>query len=286
MATKKVIEEKAFTLPKGLITVKPVIKSTYLIPDTNHRAAFLAPGAKREYTVPVLRNGQYANVLTDAEKEFFESPEGGLDMGPGDLSIYKRTNNFWDTFRIQLSKDELTLDKSNPYQYLQYKVLLANNEEIASSLEELRSRRKATYKYVLVDAQQEATLSSKEADLEESAWAIYGEIKNDRTRMLDILGIFGRKLTKESTDDMIRSQIKNIMKDDVREFVTIANDDNLDIKIFIGKCVSAGLISKRANVYSIPGGEKLGNTLFEAAEYLSMPENQEILLSLQARLND
>lgn len=286
MANKKTVEEKKFVLPKGIITVKPVIKSTYLIPDTNHRAAFLAPGAKREYTVPILRNGQYANVLTDEEKDFFESPESGLDLSPGDLSIYKRVNNFWDTFKIQLGKDELTLDKSNPFQYLEYKVLLANNEEVAPSLEELRSKRKATYKYVLVDAQQEASLSSKEADLEETAWSLYGELKNDRVRMLDILGIFGRKLTTDSTDDMIRSNIKNIMKDDLREFVTIANDSNLDVKIFITKCVSAGLIQKRANIYSIPGGEKIGNTLFEAAEYLKKPENQEILLSLEARLND
>lgn len=280
------VVKKKFTLPKGSVTVKPVIKSTYLIPDTNHRAAFLAPGTKKEYTTPILRNGQYANVLNDEEKEFFESLEGGLDMKPGDLSIYKKEHNFWDEFKIQLTKDGLTLDKSNPYQYIQYKMLLANNEEIASSMEELRSKRKATYKFVLVDTNEEASLSAKEADMEEYAWSLYGAIKNDRTRMFDILRINGRKPSLDATDDFLRSLIKNLMKEDLREFVSIADDPNLDVKILITKAVSAGQLTKKGNAYSLPGGDKIGSTLFEAAQYLSAPENQEILLLIQAKVDD
>jgi len=285
MATKKEVI-KEFKLPKGKVTIKPVVKSTYLIPDTTHRAAFLVDGAKREYPAPVLRSGQFANVLTDEEKEFFESPEAGLDFRTGDLSIYKRENNFWESFKVQLSKEELTLDKSDPFQYLQYKVLLANNEEIASSLEELKSKRKATYKYVMVDENQEASIAAKEADLEEAAWSIYSELKHDRTRTIDILRIFNKRVSEESSDDMLRSLLKTVMKDDTREFVTIVSDSNLDMKIFISKCVSAGLLQKRGSSYRIPEGEILGDTLFSAAVYLNKPENQEILLSLQARLND
>lgn len=209
---KKVEAELSFSLPSGKVTVKPIVKPTFLVPDITHKAAFLVDGAKRSYVAPILRNGQYANVLTDAEKDFFESPEAGMDLKPGDLSIYKRDNNFWDTFSIILTKDGVTLDKSNPYQYLQYKILLANNEEIASSLEDLRNKRKASYKFVLVDSNEEALISSKEADVEESAWSVYGDIKNDRSKMFDVLRIYGRKPSGEATDNFLRSQIKSLLK--------------------------------------------------------------------------
>lgn len=286
MAVSKKEKEIKFTLPKGKVTVRPIIKSTQFIPDTNHRAAFLAPGAKREYIAPTLRNGQRTNVLSKIEVEYFESKEAGLDLEVGDLSIYKKGNNFWDDFRVRLGKEDYTIDKENPIQYLEWKVLLANTEEVAPSLEDLKLRKKATYKYVLVDSEQEATISAQEADLEEMAWSHYGSIKNDRTKMFDVLRLNGQRYSNDTTDNKLRSAVKQVMKDDVREFVTIVSDDLFDVKVTLEKAVSQGAVRKSGASYTLPGGEKLGNTRHEAATYLSKPENQEILLKIEALVND
>jgi hypothetical protein len=285
MAVKSKKEVK-FSLPEGKVTVKPIIKSTQFIPDTNHRAAFLAPGAKREYIAPMLRNGQYSNVLTKQEIAYFESPEAGLDLTTGDLSVYKKHDNFWDEFKVRLGKEEYTIDKSNPMQYIEWKVLLANTEEVAPSLEDLKVRKKATYKYVLVDSEQEATVDALEADLEELAWSHYGSIKNDRTKMLDILRLNGQRLAKDTTDNKLRSAIKSIMKDDLREFITVVDDDLFDVKVTLEKAVSQGAVRKVGAAYTLPGGEKLGSTRHEAANYLFKPENQDVLLKIEALVND
>lgn len=279
--------KREFKLPVGKITVKPIIKSTYLVPDVNHKAAFLVPGAKRRYTAPISRStGHYSNVLTDAEKDYFESALAGMDLKQGDLSVYKKDNSFWDTFGIILTKEGITLDKSNPYQYLQYKVLLANTEEIAQSMEDVRNKRKATYKFVLVDAHEADRISAKEADIEEHAWASFGDIKNDRNKMFDVLRIYGRKPSIDATDNFLRSQLKERLKEDPKEFVSIVDDPNLDTKVLVENAVTVGALQKRSNAYSLPGGDKIGTTLYEAAMFLNKPENQEILLQLQAKVDD
>lgn len=43
---------------------------------------------------------------------------------------------------------------------------------------------------------------------------------------------------------------------------------------------------KRANSYSLQGGDKIGNSMYEAATYLNKPENQEILLQIQAKVDE
>lgn len=276
--------ENKFKLPKGYVTVKPIVKSTYLIPDKSHRAAFLAPGAKKRYVNPLLKNGQYSNVLTNAEKEFFESVESGMDFKVGDLSVHKKENNFWDNFQVLLGKEDYTIDKSNPVQYLEYKVLLANTEEVAGSIEEYRNKRKASYNYVLVDSEEEAQNSSKEADREELAWSEYGNIKNDRTRMFDVLRVYGRRPSNTASDDFLRAQMKLMLKEDLEGFLNIVRDPNLEIKILIDKAVSVGALTKRSGGFSLPGGDKLGTTLYETASFLNKPENQEILLTITARV--
>jgi hypothetical protein len=164
--------------------------------------------------------------------------------------------------------------------------LLVNSEEIASSLEELRHKKKPTYKYVLVDTEEESKVASKEADIEEHAWSNYGEIKNDRSKMFDVLRIYGKKPSKDATDDFLRAQIKTMLKDNPAEFVSITNDPNLEVKLLIEKAISKGAISRKTNSYSLPGGDKIGTTLFEAAEWLSKPENQEIYLNIQTKVGD
>ena len=287
MARSKVVEvpKKEFSLPKGKVVVRPVVKSTYLIPDTNHRSAFLAPGAKNRYVNPIQRStGNFKNVLTDEEKTYFESPEAGLDFKQGDLSIYKKVDNYWDEFSLLLGKEDYTLDLSNPIQYLEYKVLMANTEDIAPSLEALKKTKKATYKYVLINKEEEARVSSKSADLEESAWAHFGEIKNDRAKMFNVLRVDGKKPSAESSDDFLKSLIKEMLKANTRGFLEIVTDPNLETKITIQEALAAKILSTKGGAYFAEGGEKLGNSLFDAAEYLTKPENQELLLVIENKL--
>lgn len=101
----------------------------------------MAEGATRTFTVPRLSSGMFVNVLTDKEKAFLEEVMG-LEYNA--LSVYKKENNFWDDSNeggintVRLTKQDNYLNLSDPEDYIRYKILLANKNFIAPSLQALQ----------------------------------------------------------------------------------------------------------------------------------------------------
>ena len=102
-----------------------------------------ADGTYVYFVVPTLRStGQYKNILTNAEKDFLEEALG-LDYNA--LSVYKKENNYWDNYMVRIddAKVGLHLDLSDPEDYIKYKVLLANSDFVAPSVQERVTPREA-----------------------------------------------------------------------------------------------------------------------------------------------
>ena len=108
----------------------------------------MADSAVKTFTVPRLSSGMYVNVLTDDEKACLEQI---MNLEYNALSIYKKTDNFWDDSndqaisRVRLTKQDNYLNLSDPEDYIRYKILLANKNYIAPSLEALQDAPKASY---------------------------------------------------------------------------------------------------------------------------------------------
>ena len=64
----------------------------------------------------------------------------GLEINA--LSIYKKEDNYWENYRIRLTKQDTTLDLSYPEDFIKYKVLLANTNNIAKNVETLQDKPK------------------------------------------------------------------------------------------------------------------------------------------------
>ena len=102
------------------IKVKPFNKSRseFMSEDGQIRYS----GCKSGYVLPWnMSIGSYVQIFEDGEQAEFEKV---LGLDPGTLNLYKRKDSWWSKFRIELTKDELELDLSNPIQMLKYKVLL------------------------------------------------------------------------------------------------------------------------------------------------------------------
>lgn len=112
----------------------------------------MAENAVRVFGVPKLSSGSYVNVLTNQEKTCIEE---ALGLEVNALSIYKKQDNFWDNFNVRLTKQDTVLNLSRPEDYLKYKVLLANKNIIASSIQELEDHPKASYQFVIINEQDE-----------------------------------------------------------------------------------------------------------------------------------
>lgn len=238
-------------------------------------------------TTPQQRNGSLVNVLTNEEKDFLEHVMG---LPVDSLSVYKKTDNYWHNIRVPLvGKGETILDLSNPEEYIQYKVLLANKMLVCPNVESLRTNPKQTYRYVLVSEKEVVASDTNRMNTSIEATIRFGELKNDYDKLRFIVEILsGKPLAPSTKLDFIQTKAYDLLTDNPKAFLRVASDPHLDDKVLLRMCVDAGIVRRRENYYYL-NNQPLCNdtaepTLDVAAKYISLAVNQELKLGLQARL--
>ena len=255
----------------------------------------MADSAYRIFVTPKLESGNYVNVLTDSEKEFLEDL---LGLEYNALSVYKKENNFWDgdltnsISRVKLYKRNNYLDLSNPEDYIKYKILLANKNFIAPSLQALRDLPKATYQFVIVRADEETAHAKNAMSNTMKCYKEFGKIEDDVDKLrLIIETIEGRTVSPSSKIDFLHTKINNLIQSDAKIFLNTVTDPLLDTKVLLKKAIDAKLVAYRGKgLYLMADGSPLCEnneepTLSVAARYLNNPKRQDLLFSLQNKLN-
>ena len=277
-------------LRKERVIVRFVPKENDNIVDRKHVAfGGMMDGAVRGFTVPVLSNGTYKNVLTDNEKTFLEEV---LGLEVNGLSVYNKKDNYWDNFLIKLTKQDTILDLSDPEDYIKYKVLLANKDLIAPSMKQLREARRATYEYVIMEPNEEFSDSRNRVNNTMKCYEEFGAIKDkfDILRCI-IETVDGRTVASNTKIEFLQAKATDLIASNPKLFLETITDPLLNTKVLIKKAVEANLISKRGEYYyfredgSPLCGPNEDPTFTIAARYLSLPENQELKFAVEAKLN-
>lgn len=272
------------------IIVRHVPKEGGLVTNPKHILyGGMAENAVRYFTVPILESsGAYKNVLTDDEKAFLEEVMG-LEYNA--LSVYKKENNYWSNYQVRLTKQDNFLDLSVPDDYIKYKVLKANSNFIADSLETLQDKPKATYQFVMIREGEEESNESEKLSATMRCYMEYGKIKDDKDTLKCIIELIdGRPIAANSKIELLQGKINNLIQADSKLFLKIITDPLLSTKVLINKAIEAGIISKRGDQYYLISSNSplCGNnedpTLNVAARYLNLPKNQELKLSIEAKI--
>ena len=271
------------------IIVKHVPKETGMVRDPKHILyGGMAESAVKWFTVPRLTSGMYVNVLTNAEKTCLEEVMG-LEYNA--LSIYNKTDNFWDNFMVRLTKQDNILDLSNPEDYIKYKVLLANKDFVAPSLQELEDHPKATYQFVIIHENEESQASKKKMNATMQAYMEFGKIQDNADVLRTIIEtIDGRPTSKNSKIEFLQDKVGKLIQADAKLFVRVVTDPYLSTKVLIKKAIEGGLISNRGGMLYLKSdgtplcGDNEEPTLSIAAKFLNLPKNQELKFSLEAKL--
>lgn len=286
----RVIEETVVNcLRNERVIVKHVPKESGIVRDPKHILyGGMAEGAVRWFTVPRLTSGMYVNVLTNAEKAYLEEIMG-LEYNA--LSIYNKTDNFWDNIQVRLTKQDNILNLADPDDFIKYKVLLANKDFIAPSLQDLEDHPKATYQFVIIHENEETNASKKKMNATMQAYMEFGKIQDNADVLrLIIETIDGRPTSKNSKIEFLQEKVGKLIQADAKLFVRVATDPLLNTKVLIKKSIEGGLISNRGGMlYLKADGTPLCEdneepTLSIAAKYLNMPKHQELKFSLEAKL--
>lgn len=272
------------------ITIRHIPKEGGMVTNPKHVLyGGMAEGASRTFVVPRLRSGSFVNVLTNEEKAFLEEAMG---FEYGTLSSIKKVNNFWENVSVRLTKQDNYLDLSSPDDYIKYKVLLANKDFIAPSLQALQDEPKATYQFVIIAEGEENKQARDNMSTVMKCYKEYGKVEDDvYTLRVIVEAIDGRATAPNSKLEFLQAKINNLIQADGKLFLKVITDPYLSTKVLIKKGVEAGAIANRDNHYYLRDGTPLceaneESTLSVAAKYLNMPKHQDILFAIQAKVKD
>ena len=283
------------------VILRKLPKRTNLVQDSNHiMGDGMHENAFYIYCVPKLqKSNNFVNVLTNEEKEYLEYVMG---LPENALSIYRqpKEENYWSNAnpnglsKITLKKRDNIFDMSKPTDYIAVKILLANKDKICPSMEEWAARPKETYEFVVIREGQESKMSKSNTDATIQAVMRLGKISDDKDILkLVVETMMGKKYSDQTSLDWLRTTALDLIKNtpkNARMFLSIIEDESLDNKVLIRRCISKGIIADRGGYLYIKDGNipMCGDgeepTLKIASKWLGKPANQERLFRLQAFL--
>lgn len=277
------------------IIVRFISRAKGMVTDPRHILfGGMAAGSKMRITTPLLRSGGFADVLTKDEKKFLEYK---LGLEPNALSVHNRNNNFWSDAneqgigRVELIKGDNPFDLSNPIDYIKYKILLANKDQIAPSIQALQDKPKATYKFVIINEGDTAKAANTRVTLKAQAYMEFGKVNEDKDKMRIIIEtIDGRPTAANSKIEYLQGKIGELIESNTKMFLQVVKDPLLDNKVLIKKAIEAGIIANRGSYLYLKDGNlplcENGQepTLNIAAKYLGLPKQQELKFSIEAKV--
>jgi hypothetical protein len=295
--------KELFTLPNNKVHLKPILRSGRWLPE-GHSGSFMYDHTSLGIIVPIDKDtGRLKTVLTPEETKFFET-KAGLDFEEGDLSPHKKKNNFWADFLVRVKKSDdiitdktvlMTLDLSQPIDYLQYKVLLANSSPaggiVAPSWEDRFAS--GTYRIALVNEGAQNADKVKKADNMKKVYKYLGKIDNSAEEMYDFLTVYylenakSKRPSENSSKDFYYSEIQDLIESDLEGVVEVIDDaSNYDVKLLVHRGLKIGALKLVAgNKIETIDGVPIGNSLQQAIQWFKDEKHQDEYLRLTNQID-
>jgi len=243
------------------------------------------------FTAPTNKSGGYMNVLTNDEKTYLEEV---LDLGEGALSVYKKTDNFWDSYNVSIGKQGKLLDLSDPNDYIAYAVLRANTAIIAPSLDDVS--KKATYIFYFTSEAMESERSLKHVTTKQRAYMYFGKIEDKIDDLKYVLQVMtGKVLSKQTRTDQIKAWVGEQVELNSAMFLKVIDDKHYHTKKLVYRGVEYGAIRKQGDFYfymnsngtMTPMCEKGDEpTYANAVVFLDSPMNQHLRLKVESKIDE
>lgn len=277
-------------LKRQTVKVTFIKRPTPLVRSKNH--ILYGGKAQNSYIylcVPLLRNGQFVNVLTKDEKDYLEYIMG---LPQNALSVFKKVDNYWDNYFVRLTPEGIRLSLDNPEDYIKYKVLLANKNRVCSSRLEYERNPKTEYEFLIEDEQESNKLEAHKTTSIMKAYALLQKYFNDINTLRTILETLTLStIDKNTSIEFIQSRLNEYIQKDVKRFLDVAEDEYLVYKVLVRNAYRAGLLINKGGYYYLKSdGSPLANkgedpNITNASVFLSLPENSELKFKLEAEIN-
>lgn len=290
-------------LAQRMVKVVPIETRTF----TNQQVeqlpeGFIYDGMGRSLELKRDRvTGEFFPVFDHIEKvvtpEFPQEPMTELEffnrITGYDLSFTKEQKNFWAgwiaegpnnkgkiPYSVKLPKEGLTLNLSNVWDNITWRVLKTNDKYIAPSWEQKHA--KPTYWFALVDENISVDRKQEEILIKLKATEEFNKIKDHREFLMDFLIIKdpNNVISKTADTKFLFNMVYEILETNPRLFLSIVEDQYKEDKILIFNGVRAGALKKIGAKYFSMGDEPLGN-LGDVISLINNPEKLEFRKKLE-----
>lgn len=277
-----------FKLPRGIIKIKFIKRKNGMaanVKDNHIIAGGMLEGSYRKFPVPMLRNGGLKNILTDAEKKYFEE---NVYSGQS-LSMYSK---FWDDFYVTLEKLDTQLDLSIPDDYLRYKLLLGWDKIIAPSLKVFREAPTAQYQFYLEREGEEEQILAKDLSHTQIAWKNFNKIEDNPEILAAVIFLMtGKIAAPNAKPGYLNSQVAQLVDTKAEKFNNLINDAQFESQVLVANAERAGIIKKVKGAYETEDGLPLTEigqpaTVKNVVTFLNDPKNNEVKELILSRLDN
>ncbi len=264
------------------VRITPITRSGgWLKPG--HDGHFMYTGTFCKLCVPTSANtGKLIDPLESLSDEEKKELATKMAIEVEEFNIYAK-NNYWIGYEVRRDKEDALLDLNNPKDLIDYFVMLSNKDLVAPNYTERLE--KGTYRFALVDTDEEVVEKRKASDKKSKAYRALGKMENSDTRLRNFFKVYGTKrVPADATKDWMVAEIDTIIENDLNGFLAIVDDANYDDKILISEALDVKALFRKAdNTYELPGGKNLG-TLDETIKFLKDSRNSDTLLTIKARI--
>jgi len=228
----------------------------------------------------------YMDPFTEDERKFVASQ---LGIEENRLSPHALKNSFWDEYTVSLNKLGETLNLSNVEDFIKLKVLLTNDGLISPNFSLIKN--KPSYRYYIVDEEEEITLKSESLNSKKDAYINYGKIESDKVKLSYIIWRLTERTVASNTKiDTIQAQLEGLLDTKTALFNKHFTDKLFEYKVLIYKGMINGVISRKSEEYYMEGSPIMtgGTTsnLENTAAFLADPINQEIKFLIEDRIKN
>lgn len=277
------IGNRAIDTIKGKWILKPTRKTWLHTIDPKHDGAvrfsktYVSICPEIDANTRLIRTGLTDTMARELEQELF--------LQPGTLSPYNKA--YWSDFSlyVKVPADGLILDCDNVISdKIKYCFLKACSKVASSQTDAMEN---TLYEFVLTSHEIEASTGAAKFKLKRDAFNRYTEMSLDD--QYDFLLVFegGKyKVDRGHSADFLLDTMGKIVDEKPKAFLALIDDPNFKEHVFVKKCLSANLITKRGGKYQTLGGEELGETYEDLLISLRSPEMNTLKVSLLSKLEN
>ncbi len=253
-------------------------------------------GSFTTYDAPITGNNTVFEVLSRTEREYLESfldssrPKGWMSphVQPK-LNVWKGKNRY----KVELTKEGIDLDLSQPIEFIKYKILLANKRDIAPSFD---ARLNKKYVYYMEDKEVADEARVKTIETKIKASEAFGKLAQSEVKLFKTLRVIFKGDTKRVPKDMNLNSAKTLLYNFIDKtparFIEIIEDVDFDNKAILYKAMERGVINRNGFEYNLGMGDGrlIGESIGEVLEYINKLKSdnskQDEFLRFKAALKD